>query len=90
VNVAKNNVAEAVAGLLDGLPAGAIVRVVASAKGFRLSVRDVPPTYATVETARRVLAEHLATAGGGAIYALSLARDEISAGLVCDTPIEPS
>jgi hypothetical protein len=88
MNVPKNKVEEALAALLDNLPPATIVRVVASAKGFRVSVRDVSPTYASLDTARRVLAEHLASAGGGATYALSVARDEVSAGLVCDTPQE--
>jgi hypothetical protein len=88
MNVPKAKVAEGVAALLDNLPAGTVVRLVVSDKGFRLSLRGVPPTYASVETARKLLADHLGTSGEGAIYALSQGPDELSAGLVCDTPAE--
>jgi hypothetical protein len=88
MNVPKPKVAEGVAALLDDLPAGTVVRLVVSTKGFRLSIRGVPPAYLSVQAARQVLAEHLARSGGGAIYALSQGPDELSAGLVCDTPAE--
>jgi hypothetical protein len=41
-----------------------------------------------VEKARQVLADHLGTTGDGAIYALSEDADEVSAGIVRDTPPE--
>jgi len=88
MNVPKQKVQDALVGLLDDLPAATVVRLVVSEKGFRVSLRGVPPTYASVETARKVLAGHLAASGDGAIYALSQGPDELSAGLVCDTPAE--
>jgi len=98
MNVPKQKVQDALAGMLDDLPAGTVVRLVVSEKGFRVSLRGVPPAYLSVQTAREVLAEHLARSGGGAIYAMSSTLrlrpegsqgpDELSAGLVCDTPAE--
>jgi hypothetical protein len=88
MNVPKQKVQDALAGLLGDLPAGTVVRLVVSAKGFRLSLRSVPPAYLSVQAARQVLDGHLAASGDGAIYALSQGPDELSAGLVCDTPAE--
>ena len=88
MNVAKEKVTVAAANLLDRLPTGTLVRLVVSPRGFRLSVRGLPETIMPVEKARQVLADHLGATGDGAIYALSEDADEVSAGIVRDTPAE--